>query len=135
MSRIDRYDEEEKYETVVYYILRTPGGAVAQLLDYGGTLFYLSGMRGWEANYAVSHALARHIEALAKRYRVEINKYANQRGNYLYPFPWFRAVVGYLEENGLLEFNGEKVEAEDVGPPFVCPKLPPFPSDNPDVVA
>ncbi|MBR4976153.1 MAG: hypothetical protein IKW13_06320 [Thermoguttaceae bacterium] len=108
-----------EYDT--YFILRTPSGAVAKVeTPQGETLPVLIswGVEEGAPRFDSSRALAFHLEELAEKYSREISEYEGNHGRPWNRYPRIRAVIGYLQEAGALMFDSEKIEVEDVGPPY-----------------
>ncbi len=102
-----------------YFILRTRDGAKVNVyLSENWFIGFASALKPGEKRYDSSCSLARYVCELAEKYSREISEYEGNHGRPWNRYPRIRAVIGYLQEAGALMFDGEKIEVEDVGPPY-----------------
>lgn len=66
-----RFDDEEK--EVLYYVLRTPAGAVVEASVGGTSIFICASASLPKPKFETSYAFAKKINALWKRYQYEID--------------------------------------------------------------
>lgn len=125
---MQRYTVERlRKEEIDYFYLRTPSGAAVKVSWLWNNILFRPDVKKGKHASDISKAFAQKLRALEKNFGPEISEYQAENGFYCAEYPRVRAVVEYLAKEGLLEFNGEKAEIEDVGPSFKLPKLPSTP--------
>ena len=96
-----------------YYLLKTSNGAVVSVYELGSSSVYY-----WDENGATNKELIDYLNQVESENFEKICRYQSDRGAPWNPYPYGRAAIEFLQEAGALMFDGEKIEVEDVGPPY-----------------